>query len=115
MKAYPQPEAVFGEARWITVPGPHPDNCTFLARRGFTVAQVPRPATLHIAAEARYAVCLNGRYLGSGPARGTHYRYFYDSYEAGGSARGRSATPSPCASTVRSEAPPAPCLRCCRR
>ena len=83
MKAYPQPEAVFGEARWITVPGPHPDNCTFLARRGFTVAQVPRPATLHIAAEARYAVCLNGRYLGSGPARGTHYRYFYDSYEVG--------------------------------
>ena len=36
-----------------------------------------------IAAEARYAVYVNGRYVGSGPARGTHYRYFYDSYEVG--------------------------------
>ena len=84
MKAYPQPAAVFGDARWITVPGPHPQNCTFLARRGFRVAQVPPAATLLIAAEARYAVWLNGRYLGSGPARGTHYRYFYDSYDVGG-------------------------------
>ena len=84
MKAYPQPEPVFGEARWITVPGPQPRNCTFLARRGFTVARVPPAATLLIAAEARYAAYLNGRYLGSGPARGTHYRYFYDSYDVGG-------------------------------
>ena len=81
--AYPESGPALSGARWITVPGPQADNCTFLARRSFTLEQLPERATLLIAAEARYAVYVNGRYVGSGPARGTHYRYFYDSYEVG--------------------------------
>ena len=83
VNSYPPPVDVFSRARWITVPGPQADNCTFLARRRFTVEQLREQATLLIAAEARYAVYVNGGYVGSGPARGTHYRYFYDSYEVG--------------------------------
>ena len=84
MNAYPEPEAALSGARWITVPGPQADNCTFLARSSFTLEELPEQATLLIAAEARYAAYVNGGYVGSGPARGTHYRYFYDSYEVGG-------------------------------
>jgi len=82
--AYPESGPALGGARWITVPGPQEDNCTFLARRSFTLEQLPERATLLIAAEARYAVYVNGRYVGAGPARGTHYRYFYDIYEVSG-------------------------------
>ena len=70
MIAYPESGPALSGARWITVPGPQADNCTFLARRSFTLEELPERATLLIAAEARYAVYVNGRYVGSGPARG---------------------------------------------
>ena len=59
--AYPESEPALGGARWITVPGPQADNCTFLARRSFALEQLPEGATLRIAAEARYAVYINGQ------------------------------------------------------
>ena len=82
------------------MPGPQADNCTFLARRSFTLEQLPDRATLLIAAEARYAVYVNGHYVGTGPARGTHYRYFYDSYEVGSLLVAGQATPLRPASTA---------------
>ena len=84
MIAYPESGSALSGARWITVPGPQADNYTFLARRSFTLGELPERATLLIAADARYALYVNGGYVGSGPARGTHDRYFYDSYEVGG-------------------------------
>ena len=68
-------------AKWIAPPGePHP-NSYFLARRRFELAAAPRQALLHIAADARYAAYVNGQFVGSGPARGTHRRYFADSFD----------------------------------
>ena len=110
MNAYPEPAAAFGGARWITVPGPQAQNCTFLARRRFTVRQLSQPATLLTAADARYAVYLNGRYVGSGPAR----RYFYDSYEVGGLLVAGGNTLA-VRVHARCPAPPARCRPCCRR
>lgn len=59
-------------------------NVTFLARRAFTLARKPRSITLRIAADSRYALYLNGRQVGAGPARGSHRRFFFDSYEVSG-------------------------------
>ena len=70
-------------ARWISTAGPKPENCYFYARRKFTVATQTDQAVLRIAADGRYAAYLNGAYVGNGPARGTHRRYFFDSYHVG--------------------------------
>ncbi len=67
--------------RWISVPGKKPDNYYFLARQHFVLAKPPQAAILRVAADSRYAVYVNGRFVGNGPARGTHRRYFFDSYD----------------------------------
>jgi len=67
-------------ASWISPPGDKAPNYYFLARKNFKIAAVPRKALLRIAADARYAVYVNGEFVGNGPARGTHKRYFADSY-----------------------------------
>jgi hypothetical protein len=80
-----QPMAL--SARWIAPPGPVSDNYTFLVRRAFDVAAPPARAVLHITAETRYAVYLNGSLVGQGPARGTDKRFFVDSYDVAGRLR----------------------------
>lgn len=68
-------------ARWIRPPGQVHDNYTFLARKKFVVDRVPSDAILHVAADTRYVVYLNGKRVGQGPARGTDLRYYIDSYD----------------------------------
>lgn len=67
-------------AAWISPPGDKTPNYYFLARKEFKVAAAPKKALLRIAADARYAVYINGVFAGNGPARGTHKRYFADTY-----------------------------------
>ena len=77
-------------AAWIGPPGEKPDNYTFLARKQFTVNQPPDRAVLHVCADSRYCLYLNGQRVGNGPARGTDGRYFFDSYDVtAGIAQGR--------------------------
>jgi alpha-L-rhamnosidase len=71
-------------ARWISVPGEKLENYYFLARQYFLLAKLPQTALLRVAADSRYAVYVNGRFVGNGPARGTHRRYFFDSYDVAG-------------------------------
>ena len=68
-------------AKWIAPPGDKPDNYYFLARKSFEVPEPPDRAVLRITADSRYAVYLNGQFVGDGPARGTHRRYFFDRYD----------------------------------
>ncbi len=68
-------------AKWITPPGEKLQNYTFLARKQFTIKDIPNRAILRIAADSRYVVYLNGQHVGQGPARGTDSRYFFDSYD----------------------------------
>src|SRR6185369_14086435 len=44
-------------------------------------AKLPAAASLHISADSRYILYLNGVRLGFGPARNYHYHYEYDSYD----------------------------------
>lgn len=74
-------------ARWISVPGRKGRNYYFLVRQRFTLASVPRTAVLRVAADSRYALYVNGRFVGDGPVRGTHRRYFFDSYDMAGCLR----------------------------
>lgn len=68
-------------AVWITPAGDKDRNYYFLARQQFQVAALPSRALLRIAADARYAAYLNGVFVGNGPVRGTHQRYFADGYD----------------------------------
>ena len=51
------------------------------ARRSFELDAQPNSARLHITASDRYALYVNGTYLGRGPARSDPRRKSYDSYE----------------------------------
>ncbi len=75
-----QPPAEWS-ARWIAPPGPAHENYYFYARGAFSIANPPSSACLRIAADAYYVAYLNGRRVGCGPARGSHRRYFVDTYD----------------------------------
>lgn len=71
-------------AHWITAPDASGENITFLARRSFDVANgdSATPRRLRVCADWRYALYINDKFLGNGPVRGSHRRYFYDEYSA---------------------------------
>lgn len=72
----------FAGAAWIWQPGePNPSNYYLAARRSFTLDDVPTQATLHISADARYVLYVNGRYVGRGPNRGWPFAQQYDSHD----------------------------------
>ena len=85
MHEYPLIDDATGTTRltatWISPAGDKPDNYTFLARKAFSLAAIPERAILRVAADSRYVICLNGQRVGQGPAKGTHKRYFFDSYD----------------------------------
>ena len=68
-------------AKWIGPKDSPSPNAYFLARKRFTVDSPSDRALLRIAADARYAVTINEAFVGDGPARGTHRRYFADTYD----------------------------------
>lgn len=69
-------------AVWIAPAGvSEQKNVFFRARRSWTLGNVPRECLLHVAAESRYRVYVNGLEVGLGPVRGTRMVTFYDSYE----------------------------------
>ena len=69
-------------ANWIWNAGdPAPRNTHMQFRREFTLSELPAAASLHISADSRYILYVNGARLGYGPARNYHYHYEYDTYD----------------------------------
>lgn len=69
-------------ADWIWDDGEAaPRNAVVRFRRVVTLAAAPRRAALHISADARYILYVNGARLGYGPARNFAYHYEYDTYD----------------------------------
>ena len=65
-------------AKWIVVPGvPVHDYGVFHFRRSFDLATRPAHFIVHVSADNRYRLFVNGRPVSSGPARGDlfHWRY----------------------------------------
>jgi alpha-L-rhamnosidase len=61
--------------------GPGERNKTVLFRHLFHLSSEPSGALLHISADSRYLLFLNGKRLGFGPARTYHVHYAYDTYD----------------------------------
>ena len=65
-------------ARWISVPGASPTGYgVYHFRRRFTLGSVPGAFVVHVTADNRYQLFVNGVRAASGPARGDlfHWRY----------------------------------------
>jgi alpha-L-rhamnosidase len=70
------------EAKWITIKGHETSqNFWFCARKEFIVDESIAQAKLHITADSRYVVWVNGQRLGQGPIRSWHFAYHYDTYD----------------------------------
>jgi hypothetical protein len=68
------------QAPWIWTPEPTaPRNAYVRFRREF--AHPGGPATLHLTADTRYVLYVNGEWLGQGPVRAWPAHWHYDSYD----------------------------------
>ncbi|HEY3340643.1 MAG TPA: alpha-L-rhamnosidase N-terminal domain-containing protein, partial [Anaerolineae bacterium] len=69
------------QANWIWGPGESaPRNVVMQFRRTITLDEVPQGAQLHISADSRYILYVNGKRIGYGPARAYQFNYDYDTY-----------------------------------
>ncbi len=65
-------------AKWVVVPGTPPhDYGVYHFRRTFVLEKVPQPFVVHVSADNRYRLFLNGKFVACGPARSdlNHWRY----------------------------------------
>jgi alpha-L-rhamnosidase len=68
-------------ANWVWGPGESaPRNVMMQFRRVVVLDDVPQGAQLHISADSRYILYVNGRRIGYGPARAYQFNYDYDTY-----------------------------------
>jgi alpha-L-rhamnosidase len=69
-------------AHWIWLDDdPLARNVLGQFRRAFTLDAPPAAAQLHISADSRYLLHVNGERIGYGPARAYHFHYEYDTYD----------------------------------
>ena len=72
-------------AKWIWIDGePRPRNYHLCARKVFTCSSAAE-GRLHISADSRYRLYLNGEWLGDGPARSWRDLQQFDTYDISGS------------------------------
>lgn len=77
--------AVDWQAKWIWNSGdPNPWDYYLCARKTFQAAAAPSEAWLHITADTRYVVWINGERIGQGPVRAWPRTWRYDSYDLRG-------------------------------
>ena len=65
-------------ASWIVVPGESPDHYgIYLFRKKFMLKNKPGSFTIHVSADNRYKLYVNGNLVSMGPARGdiSHWNY----------------------------------------
>lgn len=58
-------------------------NETVLFRQRFELPAGCRTLRLHVSADTRYRLFVNGTNAGAGPCKGDHYRKYYETYELG--------------------------------
>jgi len=72
-------------ARWIWTDGPRsPRNLYLCVRKDFQTSRTNEPARLHVSADSRYRLYLNGQWLGDGPARSFFWAQQFDTYDVTG-------------------------------
>ncbi|QCR24693.1 alpha-L-rhamnosidase C-terminal domain-containing protein [Pontibacter sp. SGAir0037] len=69
------------EASWIAHPAAAPDTYgVYHFRRSFNLPSTPDSFIVHVTADNRYRLFVNGKAVGSGPARGDKMHWSYDTY-----------------------------------
>ncbi len=70
------------QAKWIWCGGEaSPKNFYLYLRKGMTITKQVKSAVVHVTADSRYKLYLNGQYLGRGPARCDPRWQSYDTYD----------------------------------
>ncbi|UZJ65073.1 hypothetical protein OKW96_01955 [Sphingobacterium sp. KU25419] len=69
-------------AYWIS----HPETAVrdygvYHFRKTFNIAQLPDKFIIHLSADNRYKLYVNGHYILAGPARGDLYNWYFDSID----------------------------------
>lgn len=72
----------FADAQWIFIEGDaSPPNYYLAARKTFALNEAPDSALLHISADSRYVLYINGAYIGRGPNRCWPFDQQYDTHD----------------------------------
>jgi len=80
-----RPNDVEWKAQWIWTDGPaSPRNFYLCARKDFELPDTTGELRLHIAADSRYRLYVNGEWVGDGPARSFYWAQQYDTYNTAG-------------------------------
>lgn len=78
------PELLTGrwKAHWISMPG-EPANVygVYHMRKTFELDEVPSRFIVHVTADNRYKLYLNGRFVSLGPARGDIYNWNFETVD----------------------------------
>ena len=70
------------KAHWISVPGAPPfDYGVYHFRRAFELPSKPASFSIHVTADNRYQLFVNGERVGAGPARGDLNHWRYETYD----------------------------------
>ena len=69
-------------ASWVKVPGrPAVEPGLFLFRNAFVLDKVPKQFIIHVSADNRYKLYVNGKWVGLGPARSDAFNWIYETYD----------------------------------
>ena len=72
------------EAQWVTHPTASVlDYGVFLFRNQFSLDQVPESLVMHLSADNRYKLWVNGKMAANGPAKGSFLHWRYESIDLG--------------------------------
>jgi len=70
------------DARWITCPNvPARAYGVYHFRKTFSLSEVPKQFIIHVTADNRYRLFINGTAVGRGPARGDLYNWNFETYD----------------------------------
>ncbi len=67
-------------ARWISTPEPFQPPVVLAFRNRFTVKQ-DETVRVHVSADERYELYLDGKRIGRGPERGDRHHWFFETYD----------------------------------
>jgi hypothetical protein len=69
-------------ASWITCPGvPQRDYGVYHFRKALNLVTAPSKFVVHVSADNRYRLFVNGKAVSSGPARGDLYNWYYETID----------------------------------
>lgn len=80
--AQPEPPKGYWTASWIIPTGIQPkDYGVYHFRKTFDLIEVPSSFIIHVSADQRYRIFINGKAIGLGPARSDPQHWMFDTYD----------------------------------